>query len=195
MPSPTCKYRFGHFELRTSTRELYKHGVKLKLRPQAYQVLLLLLEKSGDVVSRDELQKRVWPSNTFVDFEHGLNTAIKELRANLSDSASKPKYIETLPKLGYRLIEPVQAVSGGVQEKDAVEASKSPSTQHEYAPGPTITRTITARARWKWALALALGGMVFAIFVVLAGWPGPRSQPGQSIARSQSTNDVGRTSV
>ena len=100
MPVKTCKYRFGPFELRTQTRELYKHGVKLKLRPQAYQVLAVLLERAGDAVTREELLKRVWPSDTFVDFEHGLNTAIKELRGALSDSATEPRYIETLPKLG-----------------------------------------------------------------------------------------------
>ena len=107
-PSKTCKYRFGPFELRTQTRELYKHGVKLKLRPQAYQVLAVLLERAGDAVTREELLKRVWPSDTFVDFEHGLNTAIKELRGALSDSATEPRYIETLPKLGYRVIAPVE---------------------------------------------------------------------------------------
>jgi cholera toxin transcriptional activator len=104
----------GPFELRTQTRELYKHGVKLKLRPQAYQLLALLLERAEDAVTREELLKRIWPSDTFVDFEHGLNTAIKELRGALSDSASEPRYIETLPKLGCRVISPVEAVAGAV---------------------------------------------------------------------------------
>jgi DNA-binding winged helix-turn-helix (wHTH) protein len=85
--SQGCKYQFGPVELRVQTRELYNQGVKLKLRPQAYQVLAVLLEHAGECVTRDELQKRVWPSNTFVDFENGLNTAIKQLRASLNDSA------------------------------------------------------------------------------------------------------------
>src|ERR1700674_5626515 len=76
--SQAGKYRFGPFELRTQTRELYKHGMKLKLRPQVYQVLALLLEHAGECVTREELQKRVWPSNTFVDFENGVNSAIKQ---------------------------------------------------------------------------------------------------------------------
>jgi len=109
MPSQTAIYRFGPYELRTRTRELYKQGVKLKLRPQPFQVLEILVEHTGDVVTREELRDRLWPKETFVDFEHGLYTAIKELRGVLSESASEPRYIETLPKLGYRMIVPVEA--------------------------------------------------------------------------------------
>jgi DNA-binding winged helix-turn-helix (wHTH) protein len=145
MPHPPCKYCFGSFEVRTKIRELYKHGVKLKLRPQAYQVLLLLLERSRDVVTREELQKRVWPSNTFVDFEHGLNTAIKELRGKLSDSASEPKYIETLPKLGYRLIVGVQAVAGVVEE--SVEESKLESSGPRNPAPQELAPAVAARLR------------------------------------------------
>src|SRR5580704_891441 len=109
MPAPADTYRFGPYELRIRTRELYKQGTKLKLRPQAFQVLKILVERAGDVVSRDELHDLLWPAETFVDFEQGLNTSIKVLRGVLSDSASKPHYIETLPKLGYRIIVPVEA--------------------------------------------------------------------------------------
>src|SRR5260370_13205000 len=109
-------YRFGPFELRTRTRELYKHGIRLRLRPQPFQILHALVERSGDVVTREELRRLLWPAETFVDFEHGLNTSIKELRGLLSDSASEPRYIETLPKLGYRMLVPV--------ESDLAEPSK-----------------------------------------------------------------------
>jgi TolB-like protein/DNA-binding winged helix-turn-helix (wHTH) protein/Tfp pilus assembly protein PilF len=104
MPPAIKSLYFGSFELRTETRELYKAGIKLKLRPQAYQVLLLLAECSGEVVPREQLRERLWSQETYVDFEHGLNTAVKELRAVLSDSAAEPKYIQTLPRLGYRLM-------------------------------------------------------------------------------------------
>jgi Tol biopolymer transport system component/DNA-binding winged helix-turn-helix (wHTH) protein len=97
-------YRFGPYELRARTRELLKHGVKIRLRPQPLRVLEILLEHAGQPVSREELHQQLWSSGTFVDFEHGLNTAVKELRALLGDSASQPRYIETLPKLGYRII-------------------------------------------------------------------------------------------
>ncbi len=104
MPSQATIYRFGPYELRPRTRELYKQGTKLRLRPQPFQVLKILVERAGDVVTREELLKLLWPAETFVDFEHGLNTSIKELRGVLSDSANEPRYIETLPRLGYRMI-------------------------------------------------------------------------------------------
>ena len=101
------RYRFGPFELFPRTRELLKEGRRLKVRPQPFHVLMVLLERDGDVVTREELRERVWQADTFVDFEHGLNTAIKELRAALNDSATEPRYIETIPKVGYRMIVPV----------------------------------------------------------------------------------------
>src|SRR5271169_3882789 len=101
-------FRFGPFESRTRTRELYKHGSKLKVRPQPLQVLNLLLSRAGDVLTREEFRQRLWSSETFVDFEHSLNTSVKEIRAVLNDSATEPKYIQTLPKLGYCFIAPVE---------------------------------------------------------------------------------------
>ena len=109
MPALACKYRFGPYEVRVRTRELLKHGTRLKLRRQPFQVLEVLVEHAGDVVTREELRQRLWPAETFVDFEHGLNTSVKELRKVLSDSASEPRYIETIPKLGYRITAAVQA--------------------------------------------------------------------------------------
>src|SRR5690242_17121628 len=98
METPLTTLRIGPYELRPRTRELYKQGIRLKLRPQPFQVLNVLVDRAGDVVTREELRKLLWSSETFVDFEHGLNTSIKELRAVLNDSANKPRYIETLPK-------------------------------------------------------------------------------------------------
>jgi len=102
-------FKFGPYELRPRARELHKNGVKVRLRPQPFQVLQMLLEHSGKVVTREELRGKLWPSDTFVDFEHGLNTAVKELRAALSDSVAEPRYIQTLPRVGYRMIIPVSA--------------------------------------------------------------------------------------
>ena len=114
-------YRFGPYELRSRTREVYKNGIRLKVRPQPFQVLLALVARSGDIVTRDELQRLLWPAETFVDFEHGLNTAIKELRGLLNDSANEARYVETLPKLGYRVIVPVTKAEPVhvAKEKDA----------------------------------------------------------------------------
>src|SRR5260370_36428899 len=98
--------RFGVFELDESTGELRKQGVKQKLQGKPFQVLQALLERPGQVVSRDELRLRLWPSDVFVDFERGLNTAANRLRIALGDSADNPRYIETLARVGYRFIAP-----------------------------------------------------------------------------------------
>lgn len=101
--------RFGVFELDLSVGELRKSGVKLRLQGQPFQVLALLLERAGQVVTREELQQTLWSSDTFVDFDHSLNTAINKVREALGDSASNPRYVETLARRGYRFIAPVQS--------------------------------------------------------------------------------------
>jgi DNA-binding winged helix-turn-helix (wHTH) protein len=99
------------FELDSDTGELRKDGKsRPRIRDQALQILIMLLEKSDEVVSRDELRERLWPADTFVDFDHGLNTAINQVRTALGDSAANPKFIQTLPRRGYRFIGPVQIV-------------------------------------------------------------------------------------
>jgi DNA-binding winged helix-turn-helix (wHTH) protein/tetratricopeptide (TPR) repeat protein len=98
------KTRFGPFELDLRSGELRKHGIRVKLQDQPFQILALLLERSGDVVTREELHLKLWPADTFVDFETGLNSAVKKLRDVLGDSAEAPSYVETFPKRGYRFI-------------------------------------------------------------------------------------------
>jgi cholera toxin transcriptional activator len=100
--------RFGVFEVDLSAGELRKSGVKIRLQGQPFQVLTVLLERAGEVVSREELQQKLWPADTFVDFDHSLNTAINKVREVLGDSASSPRYVETLARRGYRFIAPVQ---------------------------------------------------------------------------------------
>src|SRR5260370_8766448 len=100
--------RFGIFELDLSAGELRKNGAKLRLQEQPFRVLAFLLEHAGDVVTREELRLTLWPADTFVDFDHSLNTAVNKLRETLGDSASSPRYIETLARRGYRFIAPVQ---------------------------------------------------------------------------------------
>jgi len=96
--------RFGAYEVDLRACELRKAGHKIKLQVQPFQVLSFLLEHAGEVVTRDELQKKLWPSDTFVDFDHSLNTAIRKLRQALGDDKAKPRFIETLPKRGYRFM-------------------------------------------------------------------------------------------
>jgi DNA-binding winged helix-turn-helix (wHTH) protein len=135
-------YRFGSFELRTRTRELYKHGIRLRLRPQPFQVLQALVERSGGVVTREELRRVLWPAGTFVDFEHALNTSIKELRGLLSDSPTEPRYIETLPKLGYRIIVPVE-----VDEPAPLNRAVADSETIAAETGSAIRSHVTASCR------------------------------------------------
>lgn len=101
-------HKFAVFTVDARAGELYRRGKKVKLQQQPLQVLLALVQKPGEVVTREELRERVWPADTFVDFEHSLNTAIKKLRQALGDRAGKSKFVETLPKRGYRFIAQVE---------------------------------------------------------------------------------------
>ena len=111
--APRRIVRFGLFELDTKSKELHRSGMKVKLSTQPFQVLVLLLEHAGDVVTREELRLRLWPEDTFVDFDHGLNAAIKRLRDALGETAESPVFIETLPRLGYRFIGSIENLSAG----------------------------------------------------------------------------------
>jgi DNA-binding winged helix-turn-helix (wHTH) protein len=111
-------FRFGVFEFDSSTGELRKDGkIEPRLRDQAVQILTMLLERPREVVTREEIQQALWPADTFVDFEHGVNTAVNQLRGALGDSAANPRFIQTLPRRGYRFIAPVEIVG------DAIPAS------------------------------------------------------------------------
>ena len=139
---PTAqKIRFGAFELDRQTGELWKNGTKLKLQGQPVAVLALLLERPGELVTREELRKHLWSEDTFVDFEHSLNTHIKKLRQVLDDDAETPRYIETLPRRGYRFIAQVDTVPNG----NAVVAN----AEQSLAPAPKPHR-------WKYAAAAAI---------------------------------------
>jgi DNA-binding winged helix-turn-helix (wHTH) protein/dipeptidyl aminopeptidase/acylaminoacyl peptidase len=116
-------YSFGPFDVDPQTEELKKHGMRLRLPRQSFQVLLMLLERPGRVVPRDELQQALWRSETFVDFEKGLNAAVNRLRDTLGDSAEDPRYVETLPRRGYRFIAPVEKPGEPVKVAEPSEAS------------------------------------------------------------------------
>src|SRR5438105_1724447 len=104
--------RFGVFEVDVRAGELRKQGARIKLQEQPFHVLTVLLQRSGEVVTREELRSQNWPVDTFVDFDNSLNTAINKLREALGDSADNPRFIETLPRRGYRFIAPVSGVDG-----------------------------------------------------------------------------------
>ena len=158
MPQKSSRVaRFGLFELDLSAGELRKSGVKLRLQGQPFQVLALLLERAGEVVTREELQQKLWPSDTFVDFDHSLNTAINKVREALGDSASSPRYVETLARRGYRFIAPVQAdgpaaipsdgdravTSASAPPPAASDSNASPVALHPELEVPIPRRAIT----------------------------------------------------
>src|SRR5690348_2931931 len=105
------RVRFGPYEVDLHTCELWKYGTRIRLVGQPFEILAMLMSRPGQLVTRDELRERLWPSDTFVDFDHGLNAAVNKLREALSDSAEAPKYVETLPRRGYRFIAPVEPAS------------------------------------------------------------------------------------
>lgn len=106
--------RFGVFEIDLRAGELHKNGLKVKIQDQPFQVLSLLLEHPGELVTREEVQQRLWPDGTFVDFEHSLNVAVKKLREALGDDADNPRFIETVPRRGYKFIAPVDGTIASV---------------------------------------------------------------------------------
>ena len=135
---PARLVRFGVFEIDLDAVELRKQGRKLRLQEQPFQVLLLLLEHRGGLVSRDELKHRLWPHDTFVDFDHSLNTAVMRLREALGDSSESPRFIETVPKRGYRFIAPIDLIAAPIQE-GGVQVHVEP-----FTPANAITAAAAA---------------------------------------------------
>src|SRR6202140_4877660 len=119
--------RFGIFEVDLRARELRKKGIRIRLQGQPYLLLITLLKEHGEVVTREELRSALWPQDTFVDFDHSLGTAVNKLREVLGDSAANPRFVETLPRRGYRFIAPVLAV--GESEDTPVVSEVRPAEQ------------------------------------------------------------------
>jgi DNA-binding winged helix-turn-helix (wHTH) protein len=118
--------RFDQFEVDLRSHELRKGGVRVRLQDQPFQILAMLLERAGDIVTREELQDRLWPNGTFVDFEHSMNAAIKRLRAALGDAAESPRFVETLHRRGYRFIAAVEPSDMAVKPAAAPLPSPRP---------------------------------------------------------------------
>ena len=127
--------RFGVFEVDLRTGELRKQGLKVKLHGQPFQVLAMLLERPGELVSREEIREKLWPGDTFIDFEQSVNTSIKRLREALGDAAEHPRYIETLPRHGYRFVCPVETVRRAVSKEETLQRRVSTSAPEAVATG------------------------------------------------------------
>jgi eukaryotic-like serine/threonine-protein kinase len=156
--------RFGAYELDLPGGVLRKGGIRIRCQEQPLQVLAALAERPGELVTREELRRRVWPGDTFVDFDHALNTAIKKIRAALNDDADSPRYIETVPRRGYRFIAQVEKEpEGAVEQQSALVLAPQPS----------------ARPKRHWLLALAGTGLAVCVLLGftwrLAPWHGEAS--------------------
>src|SRR6201993_67827 len=130
MPSPDVLLpllRFGDFELDLRAGELRKQGRRMRLQEQPLRVLSMLLERPGELVTREQLRLQLWPADTFVDFDHGLNSAVARLRESLNDSAEQPRYVETVPRRGYRFIGDVQEADPKPEVQSASEEIPKPS--------------------------------------------------------------------
>src|SRR5829696_956289 len=135
---------FGVFELDLLTGELRKHGLRLRLQRQPFDVLVLLIERAGDVVTREELQQKLWPANTFVDFDHGLNKAINKIRETLGDSADAPRFVETVSRRGYRFLADVRTIAPSPSPSPAASA-ETPAD----VPAPPLLAGVERRsANW-----------------------------------------------
>jgi len=176
-------FRFGAFEVDLSTGELRKRGLRLGLQDQPFQILAALLEHPGQVVTREELLHRLWPEGTFVDFEHSLNASIAKLRQTLGDSASNPRFVETLPRRGYRFIAPVDASNPPFPS--AIDTSQVNSSAPESAP--PNRRWILNPAVWV-PVAVITGAVAMAFTLTIS-----RSAPRPAFTLIRLTSDLGLT--
>jgi DNA-binding winged helix-turn-helix (wHTH) protein len=165
--------RFGIFEVDLQAGELRRQGHKVKLQDQPFQVLVMLLEHPGEVVTREELQKKLWPADTFVDFERGLNRAINKLREGLGDDADSPRFIETLPRRGYRFVPPVEkADTREVETAGRNRLTLVPTDLPHKVEDNVSTAAAPMRQVLPWVAAGALA--VVAVFGYWKPWRAPQ---------------------
>jgi TolB-like protein/DNA-binding winged helix-turn-helix (wHTH) protein/tetratricopeptide (TPR) repeat protein len=174
--------RFGAFEVNFETRELQKGGSKLRLQEQPCRILELLIQRGGDVLTREELRQTLWPDGTFVDFDHGLHTAINRLRETLGDSAAQARFIETIPRRGYRFIAATEIIEGAPAEYRSDTGKSRPASAPAGSAGPQLTsvpRAGTAvpantaernRSRRKIVCKRIIAAAVLTLFVAAAGY-------------------------
>ena len=142
-PAPARRYRFGVFEADRSTGELRRQGVRVKLHAQPFQVLWMLLERPGEMLTREQISRELWPEGTFVDYEHGVNSAVNRLREALGDKAASPRYVETLARRGYRFVAPVERVAEEVASPmEPVQVKPMQAEQVQAAEPATGSATV-----------------------------------------------------
>ena len=199
VPARTRTVRFGAFEADLKSGELRKHGLKIKLQDQPFQLLVLLLESSGEVVTREELRQKLWPAQTFVDFDVCVNAAIKRLRDALGDSAESPRYVETLPRRGYRFVASTQEVGNELAQRKSAETVTSDNgrdavlSQAKQLATPNNTnqpkidepQAKTTRARYAFALIASTMLLMLCLgFVLRRLWEPPQGKTDNAHIRS-----------
>jgi Tol biopolymer transport system component/DNA-binding winged helix-turn-helix (wHTH) protein len=162
--------RFGHFEVDLRAGELRRNGVKVKLQNQPFQILAMLLEHPGEIITRDEMRARLWPVETFVDFDHGLNSAIRRLRDALGDSAESPTFVETLGGRGYRFVSPIERLTNGNGNPGLaiVVPLSAPEPNPAANPGPSVQRN------WRGKAAIISVGCLIAVATLCYPWASQR---------------------
>ena len=175
--------QFGLFELDLDARELRKSGVRVKLQDQPFQILAMLLERPGSLVTREDLQKKLWPGHTFVDFDLSLNSAVKKLRQALNDDSENPRFIETLYRRGYRFIGPVNGSAGTRAVQTHFVPSGTSSAATEPVPVPATLRPSIATPVFYVAAALLL------VLAAMVGYRLIPAQPPRVLGFSQITHD------
>ncbi len=149
-------YRFGAYQVTPDSREIRSNGIRIKLHEQPFEVLLAMLERPGELVTRDDLRSRLWPGETFVDFDKGLNTAVNRVRQALRDSAADPRYIETVPRHGYRFLADVERVEDLTVGTSNVAETAEPSSAQAVAEVSRRSTSMSVRAGVAAALTLLL---------------------------------------
>jgi TolB-like protein/DNA-binding winged helix-turn-helix (wHTH) protein len=186
--SSSRQVRTGLFEIDLASGQLHKNGRKLPLQEQPFRVLAILLERPGEVVTRQELQARLWPADTYVGFDEGLNTAIRKLRTAFGDSAGNPRFIETLPRRGYRFIAPVTETTtanglpaianvAGIREDNAIDDSE------EAVSLPDYSALAPEGGKWPWKTAVLMTAFLVLALTVVAYVMRKHSSPGSGPAK------------
>jgi TolB-like protein/DNA-binding winged helix-turn-helix (wHTH) protein/Flp pilus assembly protein TadD len=159
------RLRFGVFDVDVRAGELRKHGLRVRLQEQPFQILAMLLEHPGQVVTREELQKKLWPADTFVDFDHGLNKAVNKIRDALGDSAESPRFVETIARRGYRFLAEVKAADAAPGQSPHVAPPPIPAAETRDRPDlavtPAATNNRAPSIAWKMAVFVLLALIVF----------------------------------
>jgi TolB-like protein/DNA-binding winged helix-turn-helix (wHTH) protein/Flp pilus assembly protein TadD len=171
------RLRFGVFELDLRAGELRKHGLQVRLQEQPFQLLVMLLEHPGEVVTREELQKKLWPADTFVDFDHGLNKAISKIREALSDSADTPRFVETVARRGYRFLADVKVADAATVRSPDLAALPPPVPKAGDRPDgggkPAVLRRLLSSVAWKISVFVLLLLVATLIAWKLHSWNRP----------------------